>query len=46
MNQPIPDAMKRGHVPGAKNLPESKIVDPETKCLLEEEDLNLGSFRS
>jgi len=39
MKQPIPTNISAGHLPGAINLLEDLVIDPNTKCLLPPEEL-------
>ena len=36
---PYPVGMKSGHIPGSYNLPEDSVVDPETACISDQEQI-------
>lgn len=42
MNQPIPETMHRGHIPGSKNVRESNFINEMTNTFLPPEEISKG----
>jgi len=37
--QPMPKRMLRGHIPGSKNLVDDMVIDPDTRCMHDRDEL-------
>ena len=42
MGQPIPTTMHRGHIPGSKNILEKDLMDENTNCFLQPDEMKKG----
>ncbi len=45
MNQPVPDTMHRGHIPGSRNIQLNNFVDPNTNCFRPPEEIAAGELK-
>ena len=45
MNQSMPKHMHKGHIPGSRNLHKDLLLDPDTKCFLDKDQLLKGRMK-